>query len=70
MRKITISEELAVKVPGLQLSCIGCDLFFQEINPPLWSEIEFEIARLAASVSLENISGMPEIAASRNAYKV
>jgi len=70
MRKITISEEQAVKVPGLQLSCIGCDLFFQEINPPLWSEIEFEIARLAASVSLENISGMPEIAASRNAYKV
>lgn len=70
MRKISISEELAIRVPGLQLSCISCDVFYQEVNPQLWSEIEFEIARLAASVSLEKISGMPAIAASRSAYKV
>ncbi len=70
MRKIVISEELAVKVSGLQLSCISCDVFYQEVNPQLWNEMEFEITRLAASVSLENISGMPAIAASRNAYKL
>jgi len=69
MRKITISEELAVKVPGLRLSCIGCDITYEEVNTRLWSKIESEIARLAGSVSIEMIGGIPAIAASRSAYK-
>jgi DNA/RNA-binding domain of Phe-tRNA-synthetase-like protein len=69
MQKITISEELAAKVPGLQLSCIRCDVVYEAVNALLWAEIEAKIARIAASVTIEQISGMPAIAASRKAYK-
>jgi len=69
MRKITISEELAVKVPGLQLSCISCDVVYEGTNTLLWTEIVAEIAKIAASVAIEQISIMPAIAASRSAYK-
>ena len=69
MRKITISEELAVKVPGLQLSCISCDVVYEGANTLLWTEIVAEIAKIAASVAIEQISIMPAIAASRSAYK-
>jgi len=69
MRKITISEELAVRVPGLQLSCICCDVVFEEVNTQLWTEIEAEIAKIATSLAIEQISTMPAISASRTAYK-
>ena len=69
MRKITISEELAVKVPGIQLLCISCEVVYEEVNTLLWTEIEAEIARIATAVTIEKISGMPAIAASRSAYK-
>ena len=69
MRKISISEELAVKVPGIQLLCISCEVVYEEVNTLLWTEIEAEIARIATAVTIEKISGMPAIAASRSAYK-
>ena len=70
MQKITISEELAARVPGLQLSCIRCDVVYEAVNTRLWAEIEAKITKIAASVTIEQISGMPAIAASRRAYKV
>ncbi len=69
MQKITISKELAAKVPGLQLSCIRCDVVYEKVNAQLWAEIEAKIAEIAASVTIEQISGMAAIAASRRAYK-
>jgi len=69
MHKISISEELASKVPGLQLSCIRCDVVYEAVNTQLWAEIEAKIAEIAASVAIEQISGIPAIAASRSAYK-
>ena len=69
MQKITISEELAARVPGLQLSCIRCDVVYEAVNTQLWAVIEAKIAEIAASVTIEQISGMPAIAASRKAYK-
>lgn len=69
MQKITLSEELAARVPGLQLSCIRCDVMYEAVNTQLWTEIEDKITKIAASVPIEQISGMPAIAASRRAYK-
>jgi DNA/RNA-binding domain of Phe-tRNA-synthetase-like protein len=70
MRKITISEELAVRVPALQLSCLSCDFVYDAVNTQLWTEIVAEIDKIAASMAIEQISIMPAIAASRFAYKV
>ncbi len=69
MQKITISKELAAKIPGLQLSCIRCEVVYEAVNTQLWAEIEAKIAEIAATVAIEQISGMPAIAASRRAYK-
>ena len=69
MRKITISDELACKVSELQLSCILCDVIPVTVNVQLWNEIQQKINEIAASVSIEQISHLPAIAASRKAYK-
>ena len=69
MRKITISDELACKVSELQLSCILCDVIPVQVNVQLWNEIQQKINEIAASVSIEQISQIPAIAASRKAYK-
>ena len=69
MRKITISEELAGKVPEMQLSCILCDVTPVPVNEPLWNGIQQKISEIAASVSIEQISQIPAITASRKAYK-
>lgn len=69
MRKITISDELAGKVPELQLSCIFCDVTPVAVSEQLWNEIQQKINEIAASVSIEQISQLPAISASRKAYK-
>lgn len=69
MYQISISEELAGKVPGIQLSCISCDVVFQSKNEKLWSEINEKIATIAAELKVEQISQIPAISSSRRAYK-
>lgn len=69
MRKITIAKELAGKVPELQLSCILCDVTPSAVNDLLWNGIQQKINEIAVSVSIEQISQIPAIAASRKAYK-
>jgi DNA/RNA-binding domain of Phe-tRNA-synthetase-like protein len=69
MRKITISEELAGKVSELQLSCILCDVVPVPVNVQLWNEIQQKINEFASTISIEQISRIPAISASRKAYK-
>ncbi|WP_163325088.1 B3/B4 domain-containing protein [Draconibacterium mangrovi] len=69
MQNITISEELAEKVPDVVLSCIECDVQFQNLNSELWDEIQSKIEELDKSLRVEEISKMPAVAASRRAYK-
>ncbi len=69
MHSITISNELAEKVPGIVLSCIECDIQFQKQNSELWEEIESKIKELNKSLRVEDISRNFTIAASRRAYK-
>lgn len=69
MRSITIGEEIAEKVPGITLSCIECDVEYQERNSDLWDKIQSKIDELNKSLRVEDISKIPAIAASRRAYK-
>jgi DNA/RNA-binding domain of Phe-tRNA-synthetase-like protein len=70
MPKITISDELAAKVPKLKLACIVCDVVLQHKNEELWNLVETKVAELAVQFQVDEISSFPAIAASRRAYKV
>jgi DNA/RNA-binding domain of Phe-tRNA-synthetase-like protein len=69
MSKITVSVELAQKVPDLELACIECDVVLQPVNEELWNEIQYKIIELNSQFQIEDISKIPAIAASRKAYK-
>ncbi len=69
MPAISISTELALKVPGLKLSCIECDVRTSEKNEELWRRIEAKILDLQSQLKIEDISQIPSIASSRKAYK-
>lgn len=70
MTAISISEELKKKVPGIQLSCIECDVFLLETSDLLWDEIKEKTKELSATLKIDQISKIPAIAASRKAYKL
>lgn len=69
MTPISISKELKEKVSGIKLSCIECDVFVLETNDLLWDEMQKKTKELSSSLKTEQISKIPEIAASRKAYK-
>ncbi|MDX8339677.1 phenylalanine--tRNA ligase beta subunit-related protein [Draconibacterium sp. IB214405] len=69
MHRITIGKEIAEKVPEIVLSCIECDVVYQEQNGDLWNEIGEKIKELNSTLKVEEISKIPAIAASRRAYK-
>ncbi len=69
MQTVKISEELAKKVPSLQLSCIECDVELIEKNDLLWGQIISKIEELSSGLKVEEISKLPAIAASRLGYK-
>lgn len=67
--QISISKQLAIKVPKLVLSCIECNVDTQPKNDSLWKEIEQKIHSITSSLKVEEISQLPAILASRKAYK-
>lgn len=69
MSKITVSDELAQKVPQLELACIECDVVMQPVQEELWKEIQYKIIELNSKFQIEDISIIPAILASRKAYK-
>jgi DNA/RNA-binding domain of Phe-tRNA-synthetase-like protein len=69
MLKITVSNDLAIKVPELQFSCIECDVLVQPYQDELWNEIQQKIVELNTKLQIEDISKIPAISASRKAYK-
>lgn len=70
MHNISISNNLAEKVPDIELSCIECDVQIEEKNEMLWNEIQNKIEELTRELKVENISKIPAISASRKAYKM
>lgn len=69
MKEIRIAENLLSKVPNLKLSCIECDIKIQDLNARLWDDIQDKIKLINTELTVEQISKMPAIAASRTAYK-
>ena len=69
MLKITVSDELAQKVPQLELACIECNVAMQPVHEELWIEIQNKIIELNSKFQIEDISRIPAISASRKAYK-
>jgi DNA/RNA-binding domain of Phe-tRNA-synthetase-like protein len=70
MHDITISGELSQKVPGLQLYCIQADVTVGDTPDGLWQLILAGCRQLSESLKLEEISSLPAIKASRQAYKL
>lgn len=69
MYKAKVSEALANKVPGIVLSCIECDVSYQDINEELWRAIELKTEDLNHNLKTEDISKIPTVAALRRIYK-
>ena len=69
MTPVSVSDELLIRIPGLVLSCIECDVFVQEGSEDLWNAISIKAEELAANFSVEEISSFPAIAASRKGYR-
>jgi DNA/RNA-binding domain of Phe-tRNA-synthetase-like protein len=69
MNKITVSDELRRRITDLKLYCIESDVVVQSSDDSLWNRITDTCKRLNASLKVEEISSLPAIRASRNAYK-
>ena len=69
MRNISISNELKSRCPGLRLGCIEADVNVEESSVELLAEMNIRIQQISESLSIESISKIPTIAASRKAYK-
>lgn len=70
MHDITVSEELRRRVPGLQLYCIQAEVTVRDTPDELWQLILAGCRQLSESLKLDEISSMPAIKASRQAYKL
>jgi DNA/RNA-binding domain of Phe-tRNA-synthetase-like protein len=69
MHTISISDNLARKVPDIQLSCIECEVLTEKVNKHLWSVIQNKINELSTKLKVEDVSKIPSISASRRGYK-
>ena len=69
MRGISISKELKKHCPGLRLGCIEATVNVNESSSELLAEMSDQMRQVGQSLSIESISKIPIIAASRKAYK-
>jgi DNA/RNA-binding domain of Phe-tRNA-synthetase-like protein len=69
MTKITISPELKDRCPKLRLACIRSEVKVAETPEGLLAEISFQTGQLRQVLTIEEISKIPAIEASRRAYK-
>jgi len=66
---VFISEDIRNKLPNLKLSCIECDVKVSETDDELWNSIIQNTNERCRSLSVGDISRIPAIHASREAYK-
>jgi len=69
MRRISISTKLKEHCPGLKLGCIEADVFVNDSPTELLAEMNDQMQQIGQTLSIELISKLPIIAASRKAYK-
>ena len=70
MHKISISDDLRKQCPDLKLGCICAHVDVTDTAPELLAEIDCKIREFMESLSIDSISKIPAIAASRKAYKL
>jgi DNA/RNA-binding domain of Phe-tRNA-synthetase-like protein len=68
--KILISSKIKKNCPKLKLAIISCEVRNSETSAELWQEMETEIQRIKSTHSIEEINKRPEIATTRQAYKL
>ena len=66
--EITIETELRLKCPQLQLGCIHAEVQVAPSGQELLREMEQACARIANSLDIEDISNLPHIRSTREAY--
>lgn len=69
MLTISIDNELKSRCPKLRLGCIQADVQVAELGSTLLAEINERLEQVSQSLKIEDISGIPAIAASRKAYR-
>jgi len=69
MRRISISKELKEICPRLRLGCIESDVYVNEPSIELLAEMNDQMQQIGQSLSIESISKIPIVTASRKAYK-
>ena len=69
MKQLSVSEVLRQKLSGLKLYCIESDVTVRQPDDDLWHQIQETCTSLSATLRLEDISTLPAIKASRQAYK-
>lgn len=67
--EIRISDNLKKHSPNLQLGCLTATVRYQEECPELWALMDDTCDLVAASLPLEEISALPNVAAARKAYR-
>ena len=69
MREISISSELKERCRKLRLGCILANVSVNESSSKLLAEMNDQMKQTDQTLSIESISKLPVIAASRKAYK-
>lgn len=66
---IRISDELRRHSPSLQLGVLTANVAYKEECPELWTLMDEACDMAAASLTIEGISALPNVAAARKAYR-
>ena len=69
MIEISIDPLLKSKVPDLVLGCVSATVQVTQHDAQLWREVEARIQNLAAEMTVEQMTNLPQIQAQRRAYK-
>jgi DNA/RNA-binding domain of Phe-tRNA-synthetase-like protein len=69
MPQISIGEEIRKACPKLRLGCVEASVRVEDSKSALLAEIEKKLESLQQSLSIEEISKIPAIEASRRGYK-
>jgi DNA/RNA-binding domain of Phe-tRNA-synthetase-like protein len=69
MREITISDDLRAKAPGVRLGVLSASVVATERDEGLWAEIDARVAELERILAGTEVAVIPEISATRRAYK-
>lgn len=67
--KIMIDASLRVAAPELVIGAVRANVSNTTDNPELWAEINQHVTEIASSMSITNLTELPQIKALRSSYK-